>query len=204
MSFVDTLKKLPIDLGQANLRGTTKGKLIALEHVADGPGKQALDIGCREGMQSEWLKSKGYTVTSIDVEKIYPEALIVDANQDLPFEDSSFDLIWCSEVIEHLEDPFHFRSEVDRLLKPGGMLALTTPNSHFWFYFVAKLFGKSAKELQNPTHLQFFSEEKIREIFPEANHYGFFPYALIRCRIRRCIGPLSPTFVVILEKPASA
>lgn len=201
MSVVDFLKKLPIDLGQANLRGTTKGKLIALEHVIDGKGRAALDIGCREGMQSEWLKGKGYKVTSIDVEKIYPDALVVDANKDLPFEDNSFDLIWCSEVIEHLEDPFHFKKEADRLLKPGGMLALTTPNSGFWFYTIAKLFGKSAAELQNPTHIQFFNERAIREVFPSSRLYGFFPYVLLRCRIKHCIDFLSPTFVVIHEKP---
>jgi len=200
MSFISFLKRIPIDLGQANLRGTTKGKLIALEHVPDGSERIALDIGCREGMQSEWLKSKGYTVTSIDIEKIYPHALIVDANKTLPFDDASFHLIWCSEVIEHLKDPEHFRKEVERLLKPGGRLVLTTPNSTFWLYPLARLFGKTPKQLQNPTHLQFFSSQDMKRLFPTAKCYGFFPYVLLRCRIVKRIGALSPTFVIIMDK----
>ncbi|MEO0509723.1 MAG: methyltransferase domain-containing protein [Verrucomicrobiota bacterium] len=200
MSFTSFLKSLPIDLGQGNLRGTTKGKLIALEHVESGNGKTALDVGCREGIQSEWLKSEGYTVTSIDVEKVYDEAQVIDANEDLPYPDESYDLIWCSEVIEHLEDPKHFRDEAFRMLKHGGQLLLTTPNSYFWFYTVAGLFGKTRKELQNPTHLQFFRERDIRKIFPEAKIYGFFPYFLLRFRISSLLSLLTPTFVVILRK----
>ena len=200
MSILSFLKGLPIDLGQGNLRITTKGKRIALEYVDPGQGKTALDIGCREGAQSEWLKAMGYEVTSIDVESNYPCAEIIDANKDLPFTDSSYDLIWCSEVLEHLERPTHFRAEIDRLLKPGGKLVLTTPNSAFWFYKVAALFGKTPQDLQNPTHIQFFNLQEIRALFPEAQLFGFFPYAIVRCKIARCIGALSPTFVVILKK----
>jgi len=200
MGLIEVLKKLPVDLGQANLRGTTKGKLIALENVPDGDGCRALDVGCREGLQSEWLKTKGYEVTSIDIERVYPEALVVDANERLPFDDASYDLIWCSEVIEHLRDPEHFRNEAFRLLKPGGRLVLTTPNSYFWFYYLAKLFGKSAKELQNPTHLQFFSEGDLRNLFPDGQLYGFFPYMIWRRKIKRCIGFLTPTFVIVQDR----
>ena len=117
MSIASFLKSLPIDLGQANVRGTTKGKQIALKYIDPGQGKTALDIGCREGVQSEWLKARGYKVTSIDIEKVYQYAQIVDANKDLPCEDGSYDLIWCSEVLEHLDDPRHFRAEIDRLLE---------------------------------------------------------------------------------------
>ncbi len=47
----------------------------------------------------------------------------------LPAEDESFDYILCSEVIEHMEqDPMFMMSELNRVLKLGGMLILTTPN----------------------------------------------------------------------------
>ena len=105
MSILNYLKKIPIDFGQANLRFTTKGKLIALNLIDNGEGKKALDVGCREGYQSEFLKKKGYSVTSIDIEKKYKLCKIVDVNKKLPFKDGTFDLIWCSEVIEHLESP---------------------------------------------------------------------------------------------------
>lgn len=47
----------------------------------------------------------------------------------LPVEDETFDYIMCSEVIEHMEqDPMFMLAELNRVMKPGGMLILTTPN----------------------------------------------------------------------------
>lgn len=198
---INLLKRIPIDLGQNNLRTTTKGKVIAESFIPQGQGKHALDIGCREGHQSRMLEGMGYDVTSIDIEKVYDKCIVVDANAPLPFDADSFDLIWCSEVIEHLNDPPAFLAEARRVLRPGGKLLLTTPNSHFWFYPLMRLFGLSAARLQNPTHVQFFHVRDMRRLFPHADVYGFFPYMLIRRRIRRAIGLLSPTFVIHETQP---
>lgn len=53
-----------------------------------------------------------------------------DAERDtFPYEDASFDTVLCCELIEHLfADPMHMMSEINRILKPGGHLLLTTPN----------------------------------------------------------------------------
>ena len=51
----------------------------------------------REGIQSEWLKRKGYITTSIDIVKKYNNCIIVDVNKGLPFKDNEFDLIWCDQ-----------------------------------------------------------------------------------------------------------
>jgi glycosyltransferase involved in cell wall biosynthesis/SAM-dependent methyltransferase len=46
-----------------------------------------------------------------------------------PYTDEAFDTVLCCELIEHLvEDPMHMMSEINRILKPGGHLVLTTPN----------------------------------------------------------------------------
>jgi SAM-dependent methyltransferase len=203
MSLLARLKRLPIDLGQGDLRSTTKGKLIALDLVPEAVGQSALDVGCREGIQSEWLERRGYKVTSIDIERRYSRCQVVDVNRGLPFPDASFDLIWCSEVIEHLDSPETFVRECNRTLRPGGKLVLTTPNSAFWLYPVARLFGMTPKDLQHPGHLHFFSIDDVRRLFPGARLYGFFPYLILKFRIRRLIGLLSPTFVVVHEKRSS-
>ena len=50
-------------------------------------------------------------------------------NEPLPFEDDTFDFILLSEVIEHMEvDPMYMLSEINRVLKTGGTLVVTTPN----------------------------------------------------------------------------
>lgn len=203
MNFISILKKIPIDFGQANLRRTTYGKIIAMSHISLGHGKKALDIGCREGYQSQWLEQNGYVTTSIDIEKKYSKCIVVDVNKGLPFRDEEFDLIWCSEVIEHLIDLKFCINEFKRVLKTNGKMVLTTPNSHFWLYTIAKIFNKTPKDLQNKDHKYFFSEDDIRMIFPKSKILGFFPYIGKKFAIKKFIGFLSPTFVIIYFKSGS-
>lgn len=56
-------------------------------------------------------------------------AIVADVDSGrLPFEAATFDLIYAGEVIEHLYDPDHLLDEVERLLTPGGVAILDTPN----------------------------------------------------------------------------
>ena len=197
MSFINILKKIPFDFGQGNLRKKTKGKLIAMEFIEIGKGKKALDIGCRDGDQSKILESRGYKVTSIDIKKTYSKCKIVDVNKKLPFKKNYFDLIWCSEVIEHLDNPKKSLNDFRRILKKNGKMILTTPNSYFWLVDLLNFFGISPKRLQNPGHKYFFNYGDIKRIFPKAHIYGFFPYLFLKFKIKRFVGFLSPTFVII-------
>ena len=67
-----------------------------------------------------------------------------DAEKDrFPYPDGHFSTVLCCELIEHLfEDPMHLMSEVNRILKPGGHLVLTTPN-----------IGGAARHLRHPAGL---------------------------------------------------
>ena len=79
------------------------------------------------------------TVTSTEGETFTCEIDHFDAEKDrFPYPDEHFSTVLCGELIEHLfEDPMHLMGEVNRILKPGGHLVLTTPN-------VAALRGISA------------------------------------------------------------
>ena len=79
------------------------------------------------------------TVTSADGETFTCDIDHFDAEKDrFPYADEYFSTVVCGELIEHLfEDPMHLMGEVNRILKPGGHLVLTTPN-------VAALRGISA------------------------------------------------------------
>lgn len=198
-SVLALLRKIPLDLGQRDVAGKTKGKEIALGLVPDGTGKKALDVGARAGVQTAWLRNRGYEVTPIDYEPVTDECLQVDANQRLPFEDGRFDLVWCSEVIEHLVDPAFSLGELRRVTKPGGLLVLTTPNSYAWLFRFIALFGLTPQRIQRKDHVQFFDQEDIRRLAPDAELYGYFPYALLKLKIRRGIGALSPTFVMAIR-----
>lgn len=199
--MVGALKHLPIDLGQGGLRTTTKGKLIALSLVPPGRGKRALDVGAREGPQTRWLESRGYSVEPIDVEPGFPGCKVVDVNAGLPHEDGSFDLVWCSEVIEHLRDPARTLAELRRVTRPGGDILLTTPNSYALLFRLVALVGLTPRRIQREDHLHFFDLKDVRRLAPDADIYGYFPYVVVKRTIRRAVGELSPTFVMHIKKP---
>jgi len=196
MSFLYILKKVPIDLGQGHLRKDTKGKIIAFSWVQESKGKKALDVGCREGYQSKLLEERGYKVTSIDIEKKYEKCRIVDVNKKLPFKDNYFDLIWCSEVIEHLKDPVKSVEEFRRIVKPSGVMIMTTPNSYCFLFRFLSLLGLTPEKIQNKDHKHFFNIQDINKIFSNPEIVGFFPYFLIKLKIKSHVSSLSPTFVI--------
>jgi glycosyltransferase involved in cell wall biosynthesis/SAM-dependent methyltransferase len=70
------------------------------------------------------------TVVSDGGEPFECDIDLFDAEKDrFPYPDGHFSTVLCGELIEHLfEDPMHLMSEVNRILKPGGHLVLTTPN----------------------------------------------------------------------------
>ena len=199
--LVALLKKIPVDFGQYEVRHTTKGKLILLGLLEEGRGKKALDLGCREQFWTRKLQTKGYEVVSVDLEPQNPSVLRVDANNPLPFADETFDLVWCTEVIEHVVNPAFTLGEINRVLKPGGKLLLSTPNSAFWVFRMFRPFGKGPAEMQNDDHKQFFGYEDLRRLLPSATQYGFFPYLIYKRTLRSGFSLLSPTIVVENKRP---
>jgi SAM-dependent methyltransferase len=199
--LVALLKKIPVDLGQYEVRHTTKGKRILLGLLEDGHGKKALDLGCREQYWTEKLKARGYEVISVDLEPQHASVLRVDANDPLPFGDETFDIVWCTEVIEHVVKPEFTLGEINRVLKAGGKLLLSTPNSLFWVFRMFRFFGKGPAEMQNEDHKQFFGYEDLRRLLPSGQQYGYFPYLFYKRTLRSGFSLLSPTIVVENVRP---
>lgn len=198
MSFISYLKKLPVDLGQAEKKHNTAAKNISFNFINSTNNKKALDIGSRDGYWSEKLTNKGFEVISVDINPTHRNNVaICDLEVGLPFKDNTFDLIWCTEVIEHLNNPKNLIMEIERIIKPLGTSILTTPNSSCWFYYIFKIFGYTPQKLQNPDHKQFFNEESIRNITEDYNLFGYFPYFIKTFRINNFIGLLSPTFILV-------
>lgn len=200
MSIISVLKKLPIDVGQAERKHDSAGKLIAFSFVKNvqvGEQKKALDIGCRDGYWTKKLEQKGYKVTALDLDPLYQPAIKHNIEQGLPFPEKSFDVVWCTEVIEHLYKPEFALQEIDRVLVPGGLAVITTPNSGWFFYTITKLWGWTPKKLQNPDHKQFFSEQGLKDVAREYDIMGYFPYAVKFFKIRKLVGLLSPTFICV-------
>lgn len=94
---------------------------------------RVLNLGAGRGGISWLLHQAGYEVTSLDLhpEHFMAEGLtcgFADLNQSLPFSDGGFDVVLAVEVVEHLENPWHFMREAIRVLRGDGVLIMTTPN----------------------------------------------------------------------------
>lgn len=98
--------------------------------------RRVLDAGAGMGYFSRNLVRWGARVTAMDMgtallgkvqEKCTVDA-VVGSVLDLPFEDLSFDLVLCTEVIEHSTNPQRAVMELCRVTAAGGLLLLTTPN----------------------------------------------------------------------------
>jgi ubiquinone/menaquinone biosynthesis C-methylase UbiE len=103
-----------------------------------GEGDRALDLGCGAGDFTAVMAQAGAHALGVDVAEAalarartrHPELefRLAPIDGPLPLEDNSFELVWSSEVIEHVADTARWLSEVRRVLKPGARLRLTTPS----------------------------------------------------------------------------
>ena len=88
----------------------------------------ALDLSAGDGLASRLLAERGWRVVSTERRTRRTGWIATDLGNDLPFRDASFELVLLLEVIEHLADIPHALREIARVLKPGGVAILSTPN----------------------------------------------------------------------------
>lgn len=110
-------------------------KMDYLTKYLEGIPKNAkiLDAGCGEGVLVEKYREMGYDIRGLDLN--YSSEYVTEGNLlNIPFENETFDIVLCLDVIEHLnfEDQVPALREIRRILKKGGMVLLAVPNlAHF-------------------------------------------------------------------------
>lgn len=128
-----------------------------------------LDIGCSSGGFLAFLKGRGWTLAGIEASEATAEKArlatggrifagdVVNAD----FAENSFDVVTCSDVLEHLYDPRAVFNLVQKWLKPGGAFYLFVPNIRSW---EARAFGSSWIGLDLPRHLHHYSVDSLRTL----------------------------------------
>ncbi len=97
-----------------------------------------LELGCGEGRGIDIILKKSKSFTAIDKIKSVIEKLSLKYEDDIfissnfpplsDIEDNSFDTVISFQVIEHIKDDAKYISEIERILRPGGIALITTPN----------------------------------------------------------------------------
>lgn len=136
-----------------NIGGLQEERIVrCLKIFSRLQGDRLLDIGCGDGAVTMALKQAMGAEEAYGID-IAPQAVAaamekgvrafqidIEGNE-LPFADEYLDIVYCGEIVEHVFDTDHLFEEVGRVLKPGGLCILTTPNLAGWPNRFALLLG---------------------------------------------------------------
>jgi SAM-dependent methyltransferase len=171
-------KAEPVSMAGA---GTHEAVLDLIARYLPRPAR-VVDLAAGQGAFSLELKRLGHSVTAVDLDGENwkaPEIPLALADLDAEFASSvsptgeRYDAIAAIEIIEHLENPFRFVRECSKLLRPGGLMFLTSPNveaisSRLMFLYTGRLGGFGAYETVRPAHITPIFKWKLDMILDEA------------------------------------
>lgn len=128
-------------------------------------GLRVLEVGCGEGYGTAMLAGSAASIVGVDYDALtathaaatYPRAAFVRGNlAALPFADGSFDALVTLQVIEHVWNHREFVAECLRVLRPGGVLVVTTPNR--------LTFSPGSDVPLNPFHTKEFTAAELAQL----------------------------------------
>lgn len=116
----------PIFITKYRLKNSIESILTQVELK----GLDCLDVGCGDRPYEYLFKDAKYIgidveVSGRDLTKKKPDVFYDGIN--IPFEQSSFDLVFCTQVLEHVNNPGNLLNEMYRVLKPNGRLVVSLP-----------------------------------------------------------------------------
>lgn len=98
----------------------------ARENVA--PGSRILDIGAGDAPYARYFSNARYETADLAIyDKSYADLTYVCDVTALPVRNESYDIVICTQVLEHVRDPLSALTEISRVLKPGGQAWLSAP-----------------------------------------------------------------------------
>jgi len=146
-----------------------------LRLLAELPPGLCVDLGYCRGSFADYLVERGWRCIGYDIVARHDRHQGVagvqgDVLRGLPLADATADLMTAGELIEHLTDETTFLQECYRVLRPGGHLALTTPNLGFSLNRGLVLLGKLPMFVYAPYHYRIYTVASLCSLV-EANGF---------------------------------
>lgn len=134
---------------------------------------QLLDVGCATGLFLNTMRQYDWQVTGVELSPYASEyarrtfglEVITGTLESAQLPNNAFDVVTLWDVLEHVVDPKITLKEISRILKPGGLLALSLPNPTA---FEASLFGASWVGWDRPRHLHLFTPAILKNYLQDA------------------------------------
>ncbi len=132
-----------------------------------------LDIGCALGFMLEEAQAAGWVPTGIDTSPFAAQyaarqthcPVLTGTLLEQKFEAGSFDVVTLMDVIEHVIEPRCLMDEVHRILRPGGVVFLITPNLNSLF---VRFYGQDAYGIGPEEHVNYFQSSTITRLLRQA------------------------------------
>jgi SAM-dependent methyltransferase len=147
------------------------------------PGLKILDVGAGEGALTQKLHQMGHIMQACDFtpgafkfDPVHCDG--VDITGPFPYADGTFDRVIAVEVTEHILDHENFFREINRILKPGGKLYISTPNilsmkSRFRFLFQGFPYGFKPLDMNLHDGMQHVASLSLDQYHYIALKHGF-------------------------------
>jgi 2-polyprenyl-3-methyl-5-hydroxy-6-metoxy-1,4-benzoquinol methylase len=151
-------------------------------------GARLLEVGCAAGaLLVNLAEAQALDVHGLEPDRVNAavarerlgDRIRVGSLESAGYDERSFDVVYADQVIEHVLDPVRFLAECRRLLAPGGLLLLATPN---FAGLSARVLGLGWKELIPREHIRMFTPRALRFYLERADlrrirvaTHGVFP-----------------------------
>lgn len=182
--------------------------LESLRHFGVPKPGRILDLGCGAGEFSQFMADSGYRTTGVDIasaaidrarrQSQQVEFRVLNDDFTIPAVSAEFDAVWSTEVIEHVFDVHSHLSEINRVLRDGGLYILTTPFHGRLKNILVSLLKFDRHFDPDGSHIRFFDRRGLHRCLTRA---GLQP--ILWGGIGR-IWPLYRTWFVVSRKTASS